>query len=243
VSDYSKLLDHPDKDDIISKLLNGASPKEVSEWLKLKYDSKEQSHLRLPAKLLKDFIDENIDINNVIQQDIVNIKQEKQVSLSLKNNKTYQERLVEAADQEIDLRKMLKNLSVMITARMEQVFDKIQQNPENMKPDYALIKWCEMMLNFSEKYDKIVNHSPDKVVQHNITMQTIDNYTVIFQEAIKDVLTEMDPEFAFLFIEKLNEKLARIQAPKNEVFSPEKRLKEINTLSIKAESISGDDND
>jgi hypothetical protein len=112
-----------------------------------------------------------------------------------------------------------------------------------MKPDYALIKWCEMMLNFSEKYDKIVNHSPDKVVQHNITMQTIDNYTVIFQEAIKDVLTEMDPEFAFLFIEKLNEKLARIQAPKNEVFSPEKRLKEINTLSIKAESISGDDND
>lgn len=243
MSDYSKLLDHPDKDDIISKLLNGASPKEVSEWLKLKYDSKEQSHLRLPAKLLKDFIDENIDINNVIQQDIVNIKQEKQVSLSLKNNKTYQERLVEAADQEIDLRKMLKNLSVMITARMEQVFDKIQQNPENMKPDYALIKWCEMMLNFSEKYDKIVNHSPDKVVQHNITMQTIDNYTVIFQEAIKDVLTEMDPEFAFLFIEKLNEKLARIQAPKNEVFSPEKRLKEINTLSIKAESISGDDND
>jgi hypothetical protein len=138
---------------------------------------------------------------------------------------------------------MLKNLSVMISARMEQVFDKIQQNPENMKPDYALIKWCEMMLNFSEKYDKIVNHSPDKVIQHNITMQTIDNYTIIFQEAIKDVLLDMEPEFAFLFMEKLNDKLLTLKPPQNEVLTPEKRLKEINTLSLKIESFNGNNNE
>ena len=35
--DFSKVLDHPDQDEIISKLMAGVTPKDINEWLKLKY--------------------------------------------------------------------------------------------------------------------------------------------------------------------------------------------------------------
>ena len=37
--DYSKLTDHPDFEDIVSKLTSGVKPKDVRDWLKLKYIS------------------------------------------------------------------------------------------------------------------------------------------------------------------------------------------------------------
>ena len=61
----------------------------------------------------------------------------------------------------------------IVKARLEQIYDKVQQNPENTKPDYVLIKYIELLNQTAEKYDRIVNNAPDQIIQHNITIQTI----------------------------------------------------------------------
>lgn len=235
--DYSKLLQHPNKDEIISKLVTGVKPKEVSDWLKLKYTEKEQHHLRLSTKILKDFIDNNLDLYNTLQNDIVNNKNgqspSKEISDSLKNNKTYKERLNELADNEIDIKKTMTETIFLIKQRIEQVFDKVQQNPENLKPDYALIKWFELLLSAAEKFQKIVNEAPDIVIEHKVSIEKIEQNTIFLQDAIRDTLNEMDPEMAFLFLEKFNEKLESIKEPEAKAFSQNKKMKEVQLLSTK----------
>ena len=240
--DFSRILEHPDCDDIISKLLTGVPAKDITDWLKLKYDKPEQGHLRLPSTLLKTFADSNIDLYNSMKTDLEKVKNggaiEKKIAASLKNNKTYAERLNEVAEKEIDVIQTMTDTVHLIKTRIEQVFDKVQQNPESFKPDYALIKWFDTLLRAVEQYDKIVNNRPDQVIQHNVNVQMIEQNTVIFQNAIREILEEMDPEQAFVFMDKLSRKMAMLKPPEPEVvLSQDKRLKEAQLLAMKAEDV------
>ena len=90
--DFSKILEHPDCDEIISKLTHGVQPKDIGDWLKIKYSEKNQNHLRLSVKLLKDFLESNLDLYKDIKQDILAAKHgqkiQTKVAASLKNNKS-----------------------------------------------------------------------------------------------------------------------------------------------------------
>ncbi len=128
-ADYSKIINHPDSEEIVGKLVSGIRPKDVSEWLKVKYSGKDDNHLRLSSALLKEFIDNNLNLYETLKQDIQGVKSggiDKKVSAALKNNKTYQERMIEAANTEVDIKQMFKSVYVMLNARVEQYFDKMQ---------------------------------------------------------------------------------------------------------------------
>lgn len=245
VADFSKLLSHPDKDEIISKLITGIKPKDVADWLKLKYPEKEQRHLQLSSKMLKDFVDNNLDLYNTLQNDIAGTKNgqtpPKEISESLQNNKTYKERLNELADNEIDIKRIMVETVFIIKQRIEQVFDKVQENPQNMKPDHALIKWFEVLLNAAEKFQKIVNEAPDLVVQHNHSVQMVEQHTAFLQDAIRETMAEVDPKMAFLFMEKMNDKMNSLQEPQPQTVSPEKRLAEAQVINTKVNKIDGED--
>lgn len=225
--------------------MTGVKPKEISDWLRLKYSDKDQGHLHLAAKMLKDFVDNNTDLYAVLQNDIQSVKNgqmiPKELSESLRNNKTYKERLNELADKEIDIKKVLRETVFIIKQRVEQVFDKIQENPSNMKPDYALIKWLELLLNSTEKFQKIVNEAPDIVVQHNVSLQMVEQNTALLQDAIRETMEEVDPAMALLFMDKLSEKMNVLTAPKAEVLSTDKRLAEAQLLNTKvSKDVMGD---
>src|SRR5260221_3714899 len=195
MADFNRILQHPDKEEIVSKLVTGVKPKPIVDWLKLKYPEQNQTHLRLGQKVLKEFLDGNLDLYATIQSDVQSSKNntlDKDISLSLKNNKTYRERINEIANKEVDIKVMLVNMETLLRDRVEQVFDKIQQNPESLKPDYVLIKYLELMMNYAEKYDKIVNQSPDQIIQHNVSVQVMDQYVVLLQNCIRATLAQID---------------------------------------------------
>lgn len=218
--DFSTILNHPDVDDIVSKLMGGNDPKSVCEWLKLKYPDKNQAHLRLSLKILKDFSTSGYEnFYKQVEKDMLAVKNgdkiEKQLATSLLNNKTYQERLNEAVDVKLDLAKSFQALDILLRSRIEQVFDKIQQNPEivNGKTDYVLIKYFEQLLALLEKYDKHVNNRPDQVIQHNHAVMYFDQITAITQECIRETLAEIDQEASMLFMDKMAEKMASLKLP------------------------------
>ena len=251
-ADFSKILEHPNCDEIISKLTHGVQPKDISDWLKIKYSEKEQTHLRLSTKILKDFLEGHLDLYKDIEQDILAAKTgqkiQKVVSASLKNNKTYQERIQEVAEElgnnEIDIYRYLGEMCVIGKARIEQVFDKIQQNPESFKPDYAIIKWIETMANVIEKYDKMVNNRPDQIIQHNVTVNVLDQYVASMQDAVRETLAEIDPEAAFMFIERFGEKVQGMDLPEELRSIPqEKRLEEVKILHEKVSKKNDDDDE
>lgn len=242
--DFSNLQNHPDVDEIVSKLLSGIDPSDVVDLLKLRYPEMDQNHLRLNLRLLKEFMaSPYLDYYKQVEQDLIAVKHkkkiDKKIAQSLLNNKTYQERLNEVLDEKIELSNRFKELDVLFRSRMEQVFDAIQSDPGqvNGKTDYVLIKYAEQYLNLLDKYNRNVNNKPDQVVQHNVAVVHVDQYAFAIQEAIRGVLAEMDPAFSLIFVDKLSKKLSEMNlddlsklSPTPEPVAPKALLEEIKTL-------------
>ena len=234
MSDFSLITDHPLSKDILSKLLSGSTPKEVAQWLKIKYTTKEQAHLRLTQKLLKEF--NNSQYTNVYDQfknDLVQVsskdkKDNKSLSASLLNNKTYRERLQDIADKEFNILRVLDNLTVITHDRLEQVFDRIQESPESFDGDSTLRNYITMMFEITEKLEKIRLSAPETMMQQNTTMQAVEEYMAIYQEAIRETLAEIDPDTAMLFMDKLYNKLNELRPPTP--LTQEERIQEATVL-------------
>lgn len=227
MSDFSLLTDHPDYEDIICEIAKGLSPKDISQKLKIKYSEKNQKHLQLSQKLIQDFVDKHANLDLYLKKDVLAFKNKDsnltdyKIAASLKDNKTYMERVEQLADTKIDIKKMIAELVFTCKERMVQVFDDIQQNPLNTRKDYVLLKYFETLFNATEKFDKIVNESPDQVIQINIQNQVTESLVVIFQEAIRETLTHIDPESALLFMGIFTEKFNALKLPKQVVSTPE----------------------
>jgi predicted transcriptional regulator len=239
--DFSALIDHPDKDDIMSKLMSGITPKDISQFLKVKYPTDKK--MQLSIKLLEDFAK---SFEDIYQQQLLvdlsaqskNQKINKKLANSLLNNKTYQERINEHLDKEIDLKKKIQQVLTIVESRCEQLFDSIQMNGGDFsKGDYALIKYLELLMNLIEKADKLINNAPDQIVQHNVTIQTIENQSMIFQNVVRRVLTKLDPELSILFMSEFTEELQKMQPEKTQILTQTEKMLEIGLLEEKLEKI------
>lgn len=234
-----KILDHLDKEEIISKLIIGISPREIHEWLKAKYTNPAEERFVLSENSIKTFQNNYLDLYTHIKEDILKTKQnivlspEEQMELSVKNNKTYKEKMLELAGKEVDIKSMITNMIVAIETRAGQVFDTIQEDPRNMRTDRVLIEWFDVLGSTLEKYHKLVNNAPDQIVQHNVTVQMVDQHISVFYDVIKEVLSQMDVETSLYFMEVFNEKMSKIKpnSDKNIIPSADMRFAEAKILS------------
>lgn len=218
MAEFGLILDHPGSKEVLSKLLSGSTPKEVAQWLKLKYPEKDQSHLRLTQKLLKEFKDSQFtDFLPQFQQDLAEVSannsDDKYMSAALTNIKPYRERMKEIANVQLNtLVTLEKNIAIVLT-RFEQMYDLIQQNPTEAKFDNTFLRYISAIKDGFESIEKMKANSPDHLSQHNFTMQMLQDYINAFQEAIRETMAEVEPEVASLFMEKLYNKIDNLQAP------------------------------
>lgn len=234
-----KILEHPDKDEIISKLIIGISPKDVHDWLKAKYTNVSESKFVIAEKSIKSFQENYLDIYNLIQEDIAKSKQalnsstEDQLELAVQNNNTYKSKMLELADKEIDVRKIISNLCIAIETRLAQVFDEIQEDPRNIntRVDRLLIEYADTLGNILEKYYKFTESPANQIVQHNVTLQVVDQHISVFHDVIKEVLSQMDLETSLYFMEVFNQKMEKLKAPDKENINTDMKLAEAKLLN------------
>jgi hypothetical protein len=232
MSDFSIIASHPDCQEIISKLMSGSSSKAVAQWLKLKYPKDEQSHLRITQKLLKEFSNSPLtDLYQQVRKDRSALANGGNVSAALANNKPYRDRLLETVDKEVDIVNLVTNLVHMCYQRMEQVFDVIQENPRAFKGDNYLLRYLTELSAAAERLEKLRLGQGDQLMQHNVTMEAVEEHTALLQETVREVLAEIDPDTAMLFMEKLHNKLSRLKP--HQPLTQDERLKEANILEAK----------
>jgi len=219
-----KILEHPDKDELISKLVCGVSAKDTHDWLAAKYTNPAESKFIISEKSIKSFQDNYLDIYNLIQEDIAKTKQavvtntQDSLELAVKNNPTYKSKMMELANKEIDVRQMVAQLCVAVETRLAQVFDEIQEDPRNIntKVDRLLIDYAEVLGNILEKYYKFTEGPADMVIHHNMTVQVVDQHIAVLHDVIREVLAQMDLESSMYFMEVFNEKISKLKAPEKE---------------------------
>jgi hypothetical protein len=235
-ANFSQLNEHPDAEEIISKILSGESPKAIQQWLKLKYPGNDENHLRLSLKLIKDFASSPyVDLQEQFKKDLAKIELnplDREVSASLKNNKFYKERLTELAGNEIDIRKMLAGLISVVHNRAEQVFDVMQENPGDFKGDYVFLKYISELFNSVEKLERILNTGPAAADNHNITIQVIQQYILAFQDGLRAAVAQvLDTDTAMKFMDVFYNTMKDVEIEQG--IPQEERLKEAKILHEK----------
>lgn len=236
-----KILEHPDKEEIISKLLIGMSPKDINEWLAAKYTNVSEAKFVIAEKTLKTFQDNYLDVYSMIKADVASTQlaiangTEDQLKLSLPDNATYKNIMLAQASNELDIKKMLATAIMALETRVGQLFDQIQQDPTiiSTKEERLLTEYFDRFGAMIEKYQKYVIGSPDQVIQHQVTVQHIDQHVSLLQDAIRETLAEMDLESSLRFMDIFNEKIARLKPPTEKEIKTEQKLAEVKVINEK----------
>ena len=216
---FAKILNHPDRDQIISKLTSGESSREVSTWLKDRHPKNKNN--QISYNTLNEFRKNSLNIDGAVLNDIKTMihsaneedAQQKLNQLTIKN-KTYKEKISEIVDTEMDWRHKLVQLMNVVETRFAQLYDASQTNPASYKIDYVMINWMNTILEIVEKIRKIEG-APDQIIQHNVTVHMVEEHSALIQEALRKTFAEVDLETSLLLMEKFAENFATLQG-KNE---------------------------
>ena len=218
---YKKILEHPDKDEIISKLVIGQAPSDIHDWLKAKYTNVGEAKFVLSEKILNSFQNTYLDFYNDIQQDISKTKTAlatdtlDSIDLAVKNNPSYEDAMVRLAAGELNVEQMMGKMAFAVETRIGQIWNLIQENPRdiNTKTERLWAEYVEVASGLLDKYYKWKESQSTQVIQHNVTLQVVDQHISVFHDVIKDVLAQMDLETSLYFMEVFNEKMTKLRLP------------------------------
>lgn len=231
------ILQHPDKDELISKLLQGISSEDIHKNLQIRYQDIDKK-LIVSIKVLDNFKKNSLDIYKTIQNDLRKVStaithSDADLQLTLQNNPTYRQTLEKVANNELDIKTMLANMIMATETRIAQIFDQIQADPDNVntRTERLFNEYLDRFQSAIEKWQKYIIQSPDQIVQHNVSVQHIDSQMSVFHNTITRVLSQMDVESSLLFMNLYKEEMEKLQMPVDAPIAPvEERMAEVKSI-------------
>lgn len=240
-----KILNHPEKDEIISKLCMNISPADINEWLVSRYDEINEASLIVSEKALYKFKNDYLDFYNTMMEDVEKVKNEQlsttnQLSQELNGNITYQNALTKYANEEVDIRSLIKRVAAAVEARSSYVFDLIASDPENTKLDETLIQWFSLLANIAEKFENIQTGNQNaQTINNNINVQIIDGQISQVYGIIKDILQNLDHATSMKFVDELNNRMNALKEISEDISEPlpiDVRMSQIKSIDASISS-------
>jgi len=240
MSTLERILNHPDKDEIISKLIIDIPEQDIHDWLESKYSNPGESKFVIAKNTLKDFKDNFLDIYSKIKEDIIKTKKDpnSELSLTLKNNKAYKDKILELTDKKIDIEEKIFRLIEAIENRTAEVFDMMQNQAIDFKKDTILINYLGLMgeslskiYDMREKEEKKQLNNVTNINNTNVTIQVLDQQVSIFYDIFKQVLETLDFETSMRCLELFNEKLSKAKLANSKEFTLDQQVAEVKILN------------
>ena len=233
----SKILEHPDKDEILSKLLSDVPITDIYEFLKARYIGPDEQKFIISEKSLSTFKKEYLDIYQIMRDDIAKTKSnmttsQEQLEFEIQGSPAYHKALEKYINSEVDIKTIIKKLVVNAETRIAEIYDIIREDPRNIKIDRTLIEWFNTLAGILEKYDTILNGNPEQInIQNNINIQVLDKHINVVYDIIREILAKLDYEVSLQFVDMFNEAMAKLKNEQISNLSIETRLAEANKLS------------
>ena len=223
-----RIKDHPDIDEIVSKLSTEVSPKDVAAWLSNRYENK--GDLCISEDSLSTFKNIYLDFFAIVQEDKKKVKEEedKRIEKALKSkssddleealdtivkkNRTYKDVVLNTIKEEYNIKKQIVVSLKIIESRIEAIYDKIINNEEiSVAQERLLLDFMDRMGTYIDRYSKIIDNKPDITVQNNVSIEILSKHVTVFQEIIKDTIASFDVGTAMEIAKRLNENISRMK--------------------------------
>ena len=220
-----KILNHPDKEDIIKKLLDGDSVKQVEGWLKDKYPRTRRLHISYMT--LQKFRGERLNLKGEVLDDIKNKRvqvdkeaTEAETRMIIRESSSYQTKIEEIATSELDVAKRLLEMDSLINSRIEYYYNLLQEGG-SLREDKIFIEYINAMKNIMQDWKKYIEGVADKRIEHNININVVNEQAKILKETVLDVLQELSPDLVPVFVNSLELKMNRLNSYDPEIIRGE----------------------
>ncbi len=207
----NKVLNHPEREDIIKKLVNGESVKEVEKWLRKKHPR--TNRLQISYATLQKFRKDHLHIEGDVLDKIKQAKKEQtlesgelETKAIIAASSAYQDKINEIVSNELDSNKKLLEMSALITSRMEYYFNSLNDGT-NIQKDRMFLDLIGAQRGLVQDWKKYVEGVADQKIEHNININVINEQVTVLKSIVFEVLQEMSPELIPIFVEKMNSKL------------------------------------
>lgn len=233
IGKFDKVLKHPDKEEIIKRLLKGDSLKQVEAWLKKKYSGRKR--MQISWITLQKFRKEHLNIHGDVLEDLKTAKNTKIRDMNEENVKKlvsesshYQQMIHEIASNELDASRRLLEMDKLINARLIYFFNLLQSDDGGLREDRVFLEYIREYRAVLESWKKFIEGHADKKIEHNINITYVNEQLNVLKGIVFELLKELDPALVPIFVEKLNKKMAFIEVNNEEY----KRLSVINSEEI-----------
>jgi len=208
----NKVVKHPDRELIIKKLLDGESVKSVDAWLKSKYPKKSRYHISYVT--LQKFRKENLDLHGSVLDAVKNARADadKEANDQLTRNiiaqsDSYQKKINEIADTELDVSRKLREMDALVSARLEFYYDSLASGNGDIKHDKVFIEYLNMYKGILQDWKEYIDGVADKTIEHNININVVNEQVNVIKSIVFEVLQELDPALIPIFLEKVNSRM------------------------------------
>lgn len=232
-----KIVHHPDFQEILAKLLNSISPSDIAEGLNLRYQEVNDKKFQLSERMIREFQKNYLDFYLTMKNDLTAIQAPSTPASAtllqtLNNNIDYKEALTKYANTELDIKERIAKLCSVIEVRTEQMFNIIQEDPENYRADRVMIEWLLLLKDTLHELREASETSPDAIsIQNNISIQVLDTHMDAVFGIIREILTKLDYDTSLLFIDMWQEAMGDLKSKVAEPQTVEQRLEAVNTIA------------
>lgn len=207
----NKVLRHPEKEEIISKLLQGESVKQVEAWLKKKHPRTARLHVSWMTlqKFRKDYLNlegETLSHIKDARQNYTKDSKALEKQALVMGSNAYQEKLAEILDEEIDVTRKMLEMEKIISSRIEYYFNSLNSGA-NLREERVFIELITQQRELLRDWKKYVEGVPDQKIDHNINITVVNEQVNVLKGIVFEVLRELDSSLIPLFIEKINSKM------------------------------------
>ncbi len=216
----NKVFKHPEKEEIIKKLLNGESVKNIEAWLRNKHPKKRglwisyatlqkfrKDHLHLEGEVL-----ENI---KAARRDQDQNSKELEARAIISASSAYQQKLNEIVSNELDANRKILEMMTLVSSRLEYYFNMLQSGG-SIREDKMFIELLNTQRGLVQDWKKYVDGVADKKIEHNINLNVVNEQVTVLKNIVFEILQQMDPRLVPIFIEKINSRLSDMNYGSNQ---------------------------
>jgi hypothetical protein len=210
---YSKIQTHPDKEEILQRLLGGDSVRNIESWLKQKYpyakdkqisfmslQSYRKTYLNLDNKVIKDLQKER-------KQLVIAKRQEDRLEM-VQQTKAYQTGLANyVQDSLIDYNAEMLKMMQEIGDGIEQLKD-INATKSSHLNHQAIATYLNQYKGIIEMHHKLIKDQEKRVGNKlESDYETLNKKMSILIDAVKDAFNQTNPDGLFVFLRLVKEKM------------------------------------
>jgi len=247
---FKKIFAHPDINLIVKMLSRGDGVRKVANTLRDMHKKDKRLHVSAPT--LQKFRTQHLKIEGealaAIKQAVkekTEIKEYGKEHTKLKHLPAYKEKLKDAIDLHIEIRTELQEMFVLLKARFEDLFDKLQSGDASVTDEQSLHKYFQIWITAIEKQAKYIDKVADHTVETtNVNITIIQDQMTVLREVVREtMLEEMTAEGQIRFLEKLDVKMRDLNYRHDGSTSFENIHSDIKSLTVTARDVEIDDGD